>query len=56
MVQDSRVKDKVSCRLCRPEQKLRHIKLYQKEIAWAHKHAKRYNTAEEAFADIFKRK
>lgn len=33
---------------------LRHWKLYEKEIAWAKKHGKRYATAEEAFADILK--
>ncbi len=32
--------------------KLRHEKIYRKEIEWAKKHGKRYNTAEEAFADI----
>ena len=35
--------------------KLRHWKLYKKEIAWAKKHGKRFNTAEELFADIFKK-
>ena len=34
--------------------KLRHWKLYQKEIAWAKKYGKRYNTAEEMHADILK--
>lgn len=34
---------------------LRRWKLYQKEIAWAKKHGKRYNTAEEAFEDILRR-
>ena len=34
---------------------LRHWKLYKKEIEWEKKHGKRYNTAEEAFADIFKK-
>lgn len=34
---------------------LRHAKLYRKEIEWALKNAKRYKTAEEAFADIFKK-
>ncbi len=35
---------------------LRHWKRYQKEIAWEKKHGKSYATAEEAFADIFKKK
>ncbi|MEK7087732.1 MAG: type II toxin-antitoxin system RelB/DinJ family antitoxin [Patescibacteria group bacterium] len=35
--------------------KLRHWKLYKKEIEWAKKHGKRYETAEEMFADIFKK-
>ena len=34
---------------------LRHWRRYQSEIAWEKKHGKRYSTAEEAFADIFKR-
>lgn len=32
--------------------KLRHWKLYKKEIAWGKKHGKRYTTAEEMHADI----
>ncbi len=35
--------------------KLRHRKIYRKEINWALKHGKSYKTAEEAFSDIFKR-
>lgn len=35
--------------------KLRHWNLYKKEIAWAKKNGKRYNTAEEMFSDIFKK-
>lgn len=35
--------------------KLRHRKTYRKEINWALKRGKSYATAEEAFADIFKR-
>ncbi|MEK7207932.1 MAG: type II toxin-antitoxin system RelB/DinJ family antitoxin [Patescibacteria group bacterium] len=35
--------------------RLRHWRRYQKEIAWAKKHGKRFNTAEEMFADIFRR-
>lgn len=34
---------------------LRNANLYRKEIEWTLKHAKRYNNAKEAFADIFKR-
>lgn len=33
---------------------LRHWRLYEKEIAWARKHGKRYATAEEMHADILK--
>lgn len=36
--------------------RLRHWKLYKKEIEWEKKHGKSYATAEEALADIFKRK
>lgn len=35
--------------------RLRHEKTLRKEIEWTLKHAKGYNTAEEAFADIFKK-
>lgn len=56
MIQDSRMKSKASCRLCRPGQKLKHAKFYRKEIEWAKKHGKHYNTAEEMFADIFRNK
>ncbi len=34
---------------------LRHWRLYEKEIAWAKKHGKRYNNAEDMFVDIFKK-
>ena len=33
---------------------LRHWRLYEKEIAWAKKHGKRYASAEEMHADILK--
>lgn len=33
---------------------LRHWRLYEKEIAWAKKHGKRYSSAEEMHADILK--
>lgn len=35
---------------------LRHWKRYQKELVWEKKYGKSYATAEEAFADIFKKK
>ena len=34
---------------------LRHWKRYQKELAWTKKHGKRYDTAEEMLAGIFKK-
>ncbi len=34
--------------------KLRHWKLYKKEIEWAKKHGKGYRTAEEMHADILR--
>ncbi|HEY4508233.1 MAG TPA: type II toxin-antitoxin system RelB/DinJ family antitoxin [Candidatus Paceibacterota bacterium] len=34
--------------------RLRHEQTLRKEIEWTLKHAKRYKSAEEAFADIFK--
>lgn len=34
--------------------KLRHRKIYRKEIDWALKHGKSYKTAEEAFREILK--
>ncbi len=36
--------------------KLRHWKLYKKEMAWEKKYGKSYASAEEAFADIFRKK
>lgn len=36
--------------------KLRHWRLYKKEIAAAKKSKKSYRTAEEMFADIFKKR
>lgn len=36
--------------------RLRNEKTLRKEIEWTLKHAKGYTTAEEAFADIFKKK
>jgi len=56
MIQDLGRKTKTRCPLCRPGQKLRHAKLYRKEIDWALKHTKGYATAQEMFTDIFKKR
>ncbi len=56
MIKDLRIKKIKPCPLCRKGHKLRNWAQLKKEIAWEKAHGKSYATAEEAFADIFKRK